>query len=239
MKKLFLFVLFLAFGTASFAQTKNDSLKRWSVGFNASVNRYMYPHFPGYPDNGLPYLNSVGALSSSRIGGCLTNSIGTDFSYRFHKRYCIQLTITKTTVHDGGYSLSTNGGYAHYFNGLHIWSNKLKYLETPISFIFYYKIKKKRNAYCSLGLVPSFLYFENVSESSTDHPQGITLENYDFRLNRIFPDISIGCDYFLSKNLSIFWKCNFDFRPFYIKNNTFIKETYIQFRINTGFNFHF
>jgi hypothetical protein len=243
MKRFLLFVLLISLLEQGFAQN-NDSLKHWSMGACASLYFLRYPQYPDFPNNGLPQYDDDGDELKSSNGG-VGSSIGLLALYRINKKICFQTGILKSSQNQGFRGigieriLMTYGpGYFNFNNGININIYHLKYLEFPLLFKYYYKIKRKRNAYFSLGIVPGFLSYEKIiKEDSTYIWQ--TFVNNKFRFNRVRPMASIGCDYFLGKTTSLFWECSFEYRPIYLRNNAYVKTTTVDFRYCSGINFHF
>jgi hypothetical protein len=243
MKKYLIFIILLLLLGQGFAQN-NESIKHWSVGACASLYFLRYPQYPDFPNNGLPQNDDDGDELKSSNGGSGV-SFGLQAFYRINKRISIQSCILKSSQGQGyrgigieHVQMTYGPGYYNFNNGIQINIYNLKYLEFPLLFKYNYKIKRKRNAYFSLGIAPGFLSYEKIiKEDSTYIWQ--TFVNNKFRFNRLLPLASIGCDYFLGKTASLFWECDFEYRPLYLRSNTYVKINTLTFRYCAGLNFHF
>jgi hypothetical protein len=247
MKKLFVSALIIIAGTSSFAQSK-DTTKHWSVGVDCSIMVLPAFRLPDYPDEGPPLVDVFNTpVYDEHTASGSGSTYGVHASFFSNRRIGFQIGLLSTTEFVGYFTVGVKAYGQTYgpptfvcdSNAMEIGNYKIKYLEMPLLFRYNYIAKPKKKAFVALGTNIGFINYEKINRSQKPLWTNQVFENDKFRINRILPEVLLGCDYLLGKTVSIFWACNFAYRPIYQKNNTYIKITHLKFALNAGLNFHF
>jgi hypothetical protein len=225
----------------SSAQSKQDSIKHWSVGICFSPGFYVYRQFPDYHNNGLPIQDFGGyPLEKNNKGGSISKGI--NFTFNQSKKIVFQLGFlsTKETMKDIGININRSHGST--WGGRGIYNYTLTYFDSFIGFRYNFGIKKKINPFLSLALVSGFLYKEYIKEFIAENltiPIIFSETNKTFRFNRIVPNLGFGFHFCSQKSISYSLSGNIDFSPIYQKRNTYEDTNGIKLSLNFGIHYNF
>lgn len=238
LRSIFLILCFsFFFGLDAFPQTKQDTLKQWSVGIIFSPGFYFYRQFPDTENKGLPIQNTSGyPLDKCSKGGSISK--GFTITYKQNRRINFQLSIlnTKESMKDLGFNIKPD----HFIgpDETRIYKYELNFFESYFKFIYNYSVKKKINVFGSIGLNAGFLYKEYIERNLLDTNKFIG-SNDIFKFNRIAPEFETGILFCPHKSISYSLSGNINFLPIYQKRNTYESTNGVKLYLNAGVQYNF
>lgn len=236
-KFLFLIISFSLLGSPSFAQTKKDSLKHWSVGIAFSPGFYSFRWFPDEENNGLP-LQEFEGHNYGKLSKGSSNSLGISFSYCLKRKFVFQFALFNTIEKIKYLATNIHVSSGSSWGGIRIYLYEQNYFESSFSFKYNYLINKKSKAFVSLGLNSGFLYKEYLEKYNTN-PMVLIRTNKIFKFNRIVPEFKYGFVFCTHKPLSYLISGNIDFLPIYQKRNTYEYTNGIKLSLSFGIHYNF
>jgi hypothetical protein len=237
LKPIFLSICFgIFFGSYAFPQTKQDSLKHWSIGVRFSPGLYFYRQFPDYVNKGIPEDINGGPLGRIYKGGSISKSLL--ISCKINKSIDFQAGFSTIKETMSLFSINHIMDHGNSWGRTRIYNYDLYYFESFITFKYNYSIRKKVTSFIFCGFNTGFLYKEFIEEK-LDTADEFIGKNYSLRFNRIIPELGFGFTFRSSKPFSYSISSNFSGLPIYQKRNTYEFTNGVKLCLNAGVQYNF